>query len=414
MRSAIARIPKRTRVASAVLLVGVAGWWAVRGRGPTEDPDWARVAREDLVLGVELTGTLKAVDSSHVGPPQVRELWNYKVAMLAPEGSQVVKGQPVLGFDTSDLDRKLDQKVAEAASAAKQMEKKQVDVALRKREDDLRLAEAEARERKAALKVDRPEELVAASDLRQAHLDLGLARDEIAYVRARVEAASRADQAELEALRNQRDRAEERVKELRDAIQRMTVGAPRDGTVIYVADQRDEKKKIGDSCWRGERVLEIPDLKSMIAKGEVDEVDAGKLALGQKVVLRLDAHPDVEFSARVSSIWNTVQRKSFQNPLKVVRLDAALDETDTVRMRPGMRFRGTIETGRVSRSLVIPAEAVFPTRDGPVAWRKSSLGFEAAPLTLGRKNAKLVEVLGGLSEGDQVARRNLGATRGAR
>jgi HlyD family secretion protein len=411
VRAAVARLPRSARLAAIVAVAALAGLWALHGRTSPVEADWVPVTRDDLVLGVEVTGTLKAVDSSVISPPQVRETWNYKISMMAPEGSQVKKGQPVLGFDTTELDRKLDQKIAEAASAAKQLEKKQVDISLRRREDDLRLAEAEARERKAALKVDRPAELAAAAELRQARLDLGLARDEVAYLGLRVLAAKQADEAELSSLRNQRDVAEGRVKEIRESIERMTVGAPRDGTVIYVTDWREEKKKVGDSCWRAERVLEIPDLRSVIAKGEVDEVDAGKIAVGQKVAFRLDAHPDVEFGGRIASIWKTVQRQSYQNPLKVVRLDVSLDRTDTVRMRPGMRFRGTIETGRIPRAVVIPSDAVFPTPNGPVAWRKTVLGHEAVPLELGRRNDRLVEVLGGLSEGDQVARRDLGAGR---
>ncbi len=411
MKAWLTGLPRWARFAVVALLVLAAGWWALRGRTASEEPDWVRVTRDDLVLGVEVTGTLKSTDSSQIGPPLVREIWNYKISMLAPEGAQVAKGQPVVGFDGSELVRKLDQKLAEAASARKQLEKKQVDITLRRREDALRLAEAQARERKAALVVDRPEELAAASELRQARLDLGLARDEIAYLTARTDAAAKADEAELRSLRNQQERAEQRVAEIRAAIEQMEVKAPRDGTVIYVTDWREEKKKIGDSCWRGDKVVEIPDLESMIAKGEVDEVDGGRIATGQRVTFRLDAHPDVEFTGRIASIWKTVQRKSFQNPLKVVRLDVVLDRTDTVRMRPGMRFRGIAETERVPHCLQIPLDAVFPTRDGPVAWRKTALGYEAAPLELGRRNDHDVEVLGGLSEGDQVARRDLGARR---
>ncbi len=412
MKWAARKVPKRARLAAvAVVLAGVL-WWGLRGRTSAENADWARVSFDDLVLGVEMNGVLKAVDTSLIGPPQIRETWNYKISMLAPEGEQVEKGKPVLGFDTEEMERKLEQKVAEASSAAKQMEKKQVDVTLRRRQDDLRAAEARARERKAAMKVDRPVELASALELRQVRLDLGLARDEISYLDARLVATQEADDAEVRSLRNQKDRAEERVRELREAIGRMTVVAPRNGTVIYVTNWQEEKKKVGDSCWRGDKVLEIPDLRTMIAKGEVDEVDAGKIAARQKVALRLDAHPDVEFTGKISSIWKTVTRQSYQSPLKVVRLDIVLDRTDTVRMRPGMRFRGTVETGRAPRVLVIPGEAVFPTPDGPVAWRKTALGFEAAPLELGRKNDKLVEVLGGLSEGDQVARRDLGRKKG--
>ncbi len=397
---------RRAALAAVVLLGAAAVWGMARTGARTEGADWAPVRREDLVLGVEVAGTLRAVDSSLLGPPQIQQVWNYKISRLAPEGSEVRKGEPVLDFDASDLDRELEQKLVEAASATKQMEKKQVDVELRRRQESLRWAEAEARERKAALKVERPEELASALELRQARLDLELSRREIEYLRRRAEAASRADAARLRSLASRRDRAEQRVREIRKAIEAMSVTAPRDGTVVYVSDWREEKKKVGDNCWRGEKVLEIPDLRRMAASGEVDEADAGRVEEGQKVVLRLDAHPDLEFEGRVSSIWKTVQRKSRQNPLRVVRLDVSLDRTDTLRMRPGMRFRGTVETGRIAGAVVVPLEAVFPAEEGPVAFRRTVLGFETVPLRLGRRNDRAVEVLEGLREGDEVARRD--------
>ncbi len=403
------------RIAAIVLLLAGGSWWLARGGKKNGAAEWVEVGREDLVLGVEVTGTLKAVESSVLGPPQVAETWNFKISMLAPEGSDVKAGDPVLAFDSSELDRKLEQKQAEAAAARKQIEKKEIDADLLRRQDDLRHSEAEARARKAALKVDRPGDLSAANELRQAKLDLELAREEMTYLEQRAVSARGADDAELRSLARQRDQAELRVREIQDAIRKMTLKAARDGTVIYMTDWREEKKKVGDTCWRGEQVLEIPDLRKMIAKGEVDEADSGKVEVGQPVTLRLDAHPDVEFHGKVASIWKTVQRRSYQNPLKVVRLDISLEKTDAVRMRPGMRFRGTIETGRVKQCLVISTDAVFPRPEGPVAYRKTVLGFEAVPLELGRRNDKLIEVLGGIRENDRVSRRDLAPaeTRGA-
>src|SRR5206468_203864 len=105
--------------------------------------------------------------------------------------------------------------------------------------------------------------------------------------------------------------------------------------------------KVGDSAWRAEKVLETADLSAMMARGDVDEVDSSRVAVGQRVTLRLDAHPDVEFAGHVAAIAKIVQRQSGKSPLKVMRLEIALDRTEAQRMRPGMRFRGTVETGRV-------------------------------------------------------------------
>jgi len=153
-------------------------------------------------------------------------------------------------------------------------------------------------------------------------------------------------------------------------------------------------------------VLEIPNLTRMMADGEVDEADASKVAVEQKLTLRLDSHPDEEFSGTVSHIWGTVKRKSWRNPLKVVRLDVDLDRTDERRMRPGMRFRGTIEIERIEDAVVIPVETVFISEDGPTVYRKTLMGHEKVSVTLGRRNEKMVEVLDGVDESDRVSRQD--------
>src|SRR6185369_15918086 len=101
--------------------------------------------------------------------------------------------------------------------------------------------------------------------------------------------------AELSVLHAREDFANKQVREIKTSMTRMTLTAPRDGTVIHLPNWRDEKKKVGDGTWPGEKLMEIPDLSDMLLKGEVDEADATALAGGQKATLRLDAHPDVEF-----------------------------------------------------------------------------------------------------------------------
>jgi len=394
--------PLATALAAVVLLLG--GWWTFGALVGGETESWIRVERDDLVLGVEVTGTLRAVDTSSIGPPPIPWIWEYKISMLAPEGDDVEQGQPVLGFDTSELQRRLKEMMAEAEEAQKEIEKKEAELALQRETNRLRLAEAKARLRKARLKVDVPGELTSENDLRKASLDLRLAEDEIDYVTKRLDDMRRSGEDSLAALQRHREYAEGEVRATREAIESMVVKAPRDGTVIYASNWRDEKKKVGDTCWQMERVLEIPNLSEMMADGEVDEADASKVAVGQKLTLRLDSHPDEEFTGTVSHIWGTVQRKSWRNPLRVVRLDIDLDRTDERRMRPGMRFRGTIEIERIEDAVVIPIETVFVSEDGPTVYRKTRLGYERVPVTLGRRNEKRVEVLEGLDERDRVSR----------
>lgn len=398
----LARIRRRWLLLALLLLLPL-GWWINGLLAGEEEVKWVDVRRDDLVLSVEVDGVLRAVESSKFGPPQLRYFWEYKIANMAPEGEEVTAGTPLLAFDTSELEKLLETQQAESEEARKQIERTEKNLDVVRRQDRLRLEEARARLRKAQLKVQRPGELSSAQELEIARLDLELAEKEVAHLEQRLETSQRSAEAQLAVLKNQRDEADQRVKELNDAIAQMRIAAPRDGTVIYVTGWRGEKKKVGDTCRANESVLELPDLNKMMAEGEVDEADAGKLADGQRVTFRLDAHPDRQFSGHVASIWKTVQRKTWRNPLKVARLEIELDETDTRRMRPGMRFRGKIETERIPGALLVPVDAVFLGPEGPLVYRGSLLGHEAVEVELGRRNEDYVEVLGGLAEGDSVS-----------
>lgn len=400
-------------LAVAALVLAVAAVAAVATVGPPASVDLPdgesddgrlRVRRGDLVLSAEVSGTLEAVDSHLLGPPSVPYMWNYKISFLAPEGAEVEAGTPVLRFDTSELQRRLQEKVAERDSAATELEKKRVDLERTLRDLEMQLAEAEARLRKAELKVEVPAELEAANELATARLDRDLAAAEVESLGRRLELKRRAGRAELTALREKRDRAEERVAEIQVYIDRLTVRAPRAGTVIYVTDWQGDKRKVGDQVWQANKVVEIPDLTRMQARGQVDESDAGRLAVGQTVRLRLDAHPESEYRGRVEEIASAVTRKDRGNPLKQVELVVDLEETDPERMRPGMRFQGEVEVERAEGVALAPAVAVRSTAAGPVAYRKTLFGVEEVHPRVGRRNEEWVEILDGLPVGAELVR----------
>jgi HlyD family secretion protein len=226
----------------------------------------------------------------------------------------------------------------------------------------LKLADAEARLRKAQLKLEGPADIVSLKDRKQVELDFSLAKMETESIRQRIASFERAAAAQIALLTSKEQTAASIVTDTQNGIKAMTIMAPRNGTIVYVINWRGDKKKVGDTCWRMERVIEIPDLARMMAKGEVDEADAGKIAVGQRVVFNLDAHPDEEFAGTIREAARTVQQQQ----------------------------------GTKDRS------AVFVTDSGPVAYRRGSFSVTTVPLKLGRENEKSVEVLSGLSASDRV------------
>ena len=387
---------RRTALAWALLLVGAAC------RVQPEAPPTVVVERGELVIDVDVSGTLESVTSLNIGPPALPGVWNYKIAMMAPEGEAVAEGDPILMFDTTELQRRLEGKVAERDSAATQLLMKRAAVKVARADEKLALAEAKAELRKAKLKAEVPAELLSTLELDKSELDLTLARDKVAYLESKAESAVKRDQSDLKFYESKRDRAQQRVEEITDAIDKMTVKAPRAGTVVYATNWEGEKKKVGDSAWRQEDILQIVSLAEMEGKGEVDEVDVSRVAKGQAVKLRLDAQTDVELRGTVKTISRTVQRTSPDNPLKVAVLQIELAPDEAVKLRPGMRFRGRIETEREQDVLLVPLEALRHTEEGPVALRRAAGGVQEVAVELGRRNDKLAVVTAGLQEGDEI------------
>ncbi len=360
------------------------------------------VKKADLVLSVELEGELAAVRSTEIGVPPVAEV-DFKIAFLAPEGQPVKRGDSVLRLDTEMLERQLAEKRAELAEAQKKVEQKEIDLGMKLLDLEQQAAQARADLGRAQLKVDVPAEVQQRIELEKALLDKRGRERDLQNLEAEGRVTQALTGAELSSLRQQRDRAAGRVEALEDGIEKMNVRAPQDGIVVYRTNWRDEKKKVGDSVWFGEVVLALPDLAEMKGDGFVDEADGGPVREGQPVTVRLEARSDFDLPGKVARIGRTVKQRSWRTPLKGYRVEIALAKTDPTFMRPAMRFRGEIETGRIPGVLLVPRDAVFLRDSGPVVWARRAFAWREVKVTLGRSNRSQVEIVSGLGEGDRVS-----------
>ena len=397
---------KRRVLIAAAILLAILTVGAVRSKiAASHAGEWVKVRKDDLILGVDVTGELESAVSSSLGPPPTPDMWDFKISMLVPEGTDVKHGQPVLAFDTSDLHRRLDEYHAEADSAAKEIEKTRADLQVAQKDEQLKLDDAEARMRKAELKLEAPPELVGRNERKQTEIERDTLKKELKLRRGKLEQMKTSAGEKLQLLESKLTSARTRVSSIEQSIARLTVPAPRDGTVVYCINWRNEKKKVGDSTWAGERVVEIPDLAHMSARGEVDESDAGRIFVGQRATIRLDAHPDNDYHGRIVSVGQTVQRaRGSKKALKVMAVSIQLDRSDPALMRPGMRFQGMIETNRVPGATVVPVDALQIEGQSLTVVRRTPFGMETKAVTIGRRNSEVAEVLRGLQPGDEVVR----------
>ena len=71
---------------------------------------------------------------------------------------------------------------------------------------------------------------------------------------------------------------------------------------------------------------------------------------------------------------------------------------------PGRQTLLDLARELVDLAVLAPADAVFHSPQGPVAWKRGG-GDGGVSVEIGRRNERWVEILGGLEEGDLIARR---------
>ena len=165
--------------------------------------------------------------------------------------------------------------------------------------------------------------------------------------------------------------------------------------------------KEGDRCSSGNAIVEIPDLRQMRMELKLDEVDRGKLQIGQRVKIRVDAIPDREFVAELDWISPIAQVifRGMGSSEKTFPARATLTATDA-RLRPGMSASAEIIIESETNRLLMDARASVMKDGHPSVYVQKGEGFELRRVKVGRRNEKEIIIVEGLNEGDVVALEN--------
>jgi multidrug efflux pump subunit AcrA (membrane-fusion protein) len=139
---------------------------------------------------------------------------------------------------------------------------------------------------------------------------------------------------------------------------------------------------------------------------KLEEVDRGKLKLGQAARIRVDAIPDKEFKADLDWI-SPIAAINFRGGWteKNFPARATLKNLDP-RLRPGMSATAEIVLESQPKAILIPARAGFTKNGKPAVYVQKGEDFVLRPIQVGKHNDADIVVLGGLKPGETVALEN--------
>ncbi|HWB86055.1 MAG TPA: efflux RND transporter periplasmic adaptor subunit [Bryobacteraceae bacterium] len=285
----------------------------------------ARMRRE-----LRLSGTVQAVHFFTIQVPQIYgQGGRLTLTHLIPNGSRVKAGDILAEFDSTqqmdtvrdtqakydDLSHQVDQRLAQnRADAAKRA------VALQQAQADLSKAQIELQKGPLLGEIDRLENQVKAADAK-AHVE-SLQKSNGFH--------DQSDAAALRILELQRDRQKVALERATNNVNKMQIRAPLAGMVAYENVWRNNSMghpQEGDQLYSGQPLVRIFDPSSMAVHVMVGEPDGAVLAPGSRAVVRLDAYPDLAFSARFESA-NPVASSALGSPIKTFSAMFKLDQTD--------------------------------------------------------------------------------------
>jgi HlyD family secretion protein len=140
---------------------------------------------------------------------------------------------------------------------------------------------------------------------------------------------------------------------------------------------------------------------------KLDEVDRGKLQLGQLIKVRVDALADRELTAQLDWI-SPIAAISFRGmgmSEKSFPARATLKDKDS-RLRPGMSASAEIIIESESNALLIPVRASFMHQGKPAVYVQRGQNFKIRQIEVGKRNDTDMIVLKGLQPNELVALEN--------
>jgi len=171
----------------------------------------------------------------------------------------------------------------------------------------------------------------------------------------------------------------------------LPVRAPFGGRII------EQAAVAGDGVEPGASLFRLADLTTLWAIVRIFEKDLAAVRPGLETILRTPAFPGEEFRSRLALVEGVMDDKTRTVEARVEVANLA------ERLKPGMYVEALIATGEKRRTLVIPESALQDFQSKPVVFVQTGPGaFALRPVEVGERTAGRVEILRGLSAGEEV------------
>lgn len=202
-------------------------------------------------------------------------------------------------------------------------------------------------------------------------------------------------------------RSEKNYNQYKEYLEMMEIKSPVDGVVIY-GDPSERwnrlELKVGLQVHKGQVLLTIPDLSSMIVNFDLPEQYRSRVNVDNEVVITPDSLPGLKIRGKITKIaplpvnqihWDRGSPKIYKSTVEF--------STQDKRLVSGMNAQLEVITKELKDVISIPVESVFEENGEFYVFVSNGGGRPAKqPIIIGAADDDSVEIKKGLKEGDTV------------
>jgi HlyD family secretion protein len=348
------------------------------------------------------TGELEAISSVPMFMPRIRWEYGYefKIVGLAENGKMVKEGDTVIQIDQSNIQKVIITKEEALESARAASKKQQVQM-----ENNIQEIKAQLRTEKAMFDLKKLE-------LERSKFDTEAKRKikDLEFKQATIRMNKLNRQLERKPVMDNYDYKVQKIKEqqvaadlagARQVLDQLVIRSPKDGLFqvgTSMFNYPPTNIKLGDRIYTGGLIAKIPDIFKMKVRTSVNEADITKINMGMKVLVRMDALPEIAFNGKITEISRICLPKDKTKIFKVV---VEIEESD-LRLKPGMTVSCEYVCSETDKALYVPNNCLLREQDKYFVFQKNGGTPEKTEVKAGPSNSHHTMIYSGIEPGEPL------------
>jgi HlyD family secretion protein len=199
----------------------------------------------------------------------------------------------------------------------------------------------------------------------------------------------------------------DRLEVLNKQVEYCSIRAPHDGSLYYYKDPNPRSRnptviEEGMAVRQRQALFYLPDLNEMEVQVALNESVVNRVKPGLRAKVRFEALPDVELEGELVNVGQmpagqAADGEDIRYFISLVKLDRSVPG-----LTPGMTTRVDIALPGCDHVLAVPHEAIKTVNGKKICFVAHDETLQKRQIEIGQETASLVEVTGGLEEGEMV------------